>query len=125
MRNWWSKLGMMILMLTLCVSVACAELVTGGWENVPCEAGLLPDDAQAAFDKAMQTLDGAVYTPIALLSTQIVAGKNYCLLCQIAPVVPDPVPVWALVYIYADLEGNAEITNIYELYIDRHAAPVE
>ena len=34
-------------------------------------------------------------------------------------------PAWALVYIYADLEGNAEILNVYELYIDQHAHPVE
>ena len=48
---------------------------------------------------------------------------NYCILCQITPVVPDAVPTWALVYIYADLQGNAEITNVYDLYIDRHSTP--
>jgi hypothetical protein len=40
-------------------------------------------------------------------------------------VVPDAKPAWALVYIYADLEGNAEIKNIYEIYIDRHSEPAE
>ena len=97
------------------------SVMLGGWEPVAAEAQPLPEDAQAAFDKAMQELVGAEYTPVALLSRQIVAGTNYCLLCQITPVVPNPVPTWALVYIYADLEGNASITNVYELYIDKHA----
>ena len=41
------------------------------------------------------------------------------------PVVPNATPTWALVYIYADLDGNAEITNVYELYIDRHSTPAD
>ena len=104
---------------------ANAETMAGGWSPVVQEAGQLPEDAQAAFDKALEQLDGATYTPVALLSTQVVAGTNYCILCQITPVVPDPVPTWALVYIYADLQGNAEIMNVYELYIDQHAYPAE
>ena len=111
--------------LVLGVVSANAETMAGGWTPVVQEAGKLPDDAQTAFDKALEQLDGATYTPVALLSTQVVAGINYCLLCQITPVVPDPVPVWALVYIYADLQGNAEIMNVYELYIGQHAYPAE
>jgi len=104
---------------------ADAETMAGGWTPVVQEAGKLPEDAQAAFDKALENLDGATYIPVALLSTQVVSGTNYCILCQITPVVPDPVPTWALVYIYADLQGNAEIMNVYELYIDKHAYPAE
>ena len=86
------------------------EPLLGGWENYLHEAAELPADAQAAFDKA-----AAEFTPVALLSTQLVAGMNYCILCQ------TPEGTWALVYIYADLEGNAEVTNVYELYIERHS----
>ena len=96
-------------------------MLAGGWENVTAEAAVLPEEAQIAFDKATEKLAGASYTPVALLSTQVVAGRNYCILCQIMPVTADPAPSWALVYIYADLDGNAQITNVYELYIDRHA----
>lgn len=113
----------LLLILALCAAVAVAEPMDGGWENVPHEAAELPEDAQAAFDKALEGLVGAEYVPVALMSTQVVAGMNYCILCQITPVVPDAVPHWALVYIYADLEGNAEIMNVYDLYIDRHSAP--
>ena len=98
-----------------------AEPVTGGWENIPHAAAELPEDAQAAFDKATEGQDE--YIPVALLSTQVVAGTNYCLLCQVKA--KDSTSTWALVYIYADLEGNAEITNVYELYIDRHSTPAE
>lgn len=101
------------------------EPMTGGWENIPYETAKLPADAQAAFDKAVDGLVGAEYVPVALMSTQGVAGTNYCILCQITPVVPDAILTWALVYIYADLDGNAEITNVYELYIDRHNTPAD
>ena len=100
-------------------------LLTGGWKNILHEAGELPEDVQDVFDKATENLDGAVYTPVALLSTQLVAGMNYCILCQIMPVVPNSDASWALMYIYADLEGNAEITNVYELYIPQHSTPKE
>ena len=125
MKRWLSVLLIMVLVMALISVPASAQMIVGGWENVPCEAGVLPEEAQAAFDKATEGLVGAVYTPVALLSTQVVAGTNYCILCQITPVVKDPVPVWALVYIYADLQGNAEILNVYELYIAKHASPSE
>ena len=107
------------------METANVEPMTGGWENIPHEAGELPADAQAAFDKAVDGLVGAEYVPVALMSTQVVAGTNYCILCQVMPVVPNATPTWALVYIYADLDGNAEITNVYELYIDRHSTPAD
>ena len=97
--------------------------MVGGWEIISHEAGALPEDAQAAFDKATEKLIGAKYTPVSLLATQLVAGMNYCILCQVSPVVPDSIQKWALVYIYADLQGNAEVMNVYELYIDRHSMP--
>ena len=118
---------LLVLALALAVSAAAlAEMMVGGWEVAEHQPVLMMDEEmQAVFDKATGDMDGAVYVPVALLGTQVVAGINYCFLCQITPVVPDPKPVWALVYIYADLEGNAEITNIYEIYFDRHATPAE
>ena len=101
---------------------ATDEVLLGGWEIAPHEAETLPQDAQAAFDKVKGSLDDGEYTPVALMGSQVVAGMNYCILCQVSPVVPDPELKWALVYIYADLQGNAEIINVYELYIDRHVS---
>ena len=102
---------------------AAARPAAGGWKLVPHEAEELPEDAQAAFNKAVEKLDGAEYTPVSLMATQLVSGMNYCILCQVTPVVPRAETEWALVYIYADLHGNAEVMNVYELYIDRHSAP--
>ena len=97
--------------------------ITGGWEVVPAQAAPLPEDAQTAFDKAISARNDADFIPVALLSTQLVAGTNYCVFCQITPKGSDAVPYWALVYIYADLQGNAELTNVYDLDIPRHWAP--
>lgn len=119
------RTAFLILALILCAVSALAEPLLGGWEIVTHEAAELPEDAQAAFDLATDGLDGAEYVPVALLSKQVVAGTNYCILCQINPVTPDAAPSWALVYVYADLQGGAEITNVYELYIERHSAPAQ
>ena len=127
MKKVFSLLTVLVLILTICAS-ASAEMLSGGWAGVSHEEAIpLPEEAKAAFDKAMANdpLMGAEYTPVALLATQVVAGINYCILCQVTPVVPDPVPTWALVYIYADLEGNATRLNVYELYIDKHVYPPE
>ena len=62
-------LAAMTLILALCAASVSAEMLTGGWENAAAEAVPLPEDAQAAFDKAMENLYGAVYTPAALLAT--------------------------------------------------------
>ena len=111
-------IGLLCLLLTLCATgVALSEPRVGGWEMPEYEAAALPEDAQTAFDRAVEGMDGANYTPVALLGTQLVAGMNYCILCQITPIVPDAESGWGLVYIYADLQGNAEITRVVELDI--------
>ena len=115
----------LLMILALCAPAALAEPMVGGWQNVPHEAEALPEDAQAAFDKALEGLVGAEYVPVALMSTQLVAGMNYCILCQVTPIAPSAAPTWTLVYIYADLQGNAEITNTYDIYTDRHSTPAQ
>ena len=119
--------ALMVLVLTfaLCIAPVSAEEIDGGWEIPVTEANALTEEAQAAFDKATEQLMGVNYTPVALLATQVVAGTNYCILCQATAVVPDAKPYWTLLYLYADLEGNVEILNIYDLYIGRHAFPAE
>ena len=74
----------------------------------------MTDDAKTAFEKACETLTGADYTPVALLATQIVAGTNYRIICESRPAVPIPECGYVIVTVYADLEGNAEITDTIE-----------
>ena len=125
MKKITAVLMILALVLALCAATVSAEEIDGGWEIPVTEANALTEEAQAAFDKATEKLMGANYTPVALLATQIVAGTNYCILCQATAVVPDAKPYWTLLYLYADLEGNVEILNIYDLYIGRHAFPAE
>lgn len=86
------------------------ETTVGGWTLT--EDGALTSEAQSAFDKAMEGLVGVNYTPVALLGTQLVSGTNYCILCEAAVVYPDAQPYYAVVTVYQDLQGKAEVRNI-------------
>ena len=85
----------------------------GGWTLTP--GAELSEEALAAFGKAMDGLVGVSYEPLALVGTQLVSGTNYCILCQAQVVVPNAVPYYALVYVYADLQGEAQILSIVNL----------
>lgn len=86
--------------------------LAGGWSTVTGDTSLSANAAaKSAFDKAAETLCGMEYEPISVLATQVVAGTNYCILCRGKATVPDAQPVIQLVYIYEDLQGNAELTN--------------
>lgn len=89
------------------------EMLAGGWE-VAYETGMT-DELRAIFDKALNELVGVDYEPIALLGTQVVAGTNYCFLAQATVVYPGAQPYYVLVYIYQDLEGNAQIMNFADM----------
>jgi hypothetical protein len=112
---------MMALILALVMVFALAACgrqkapAVGGW--TPVEGAKMTDDAQSAFDKAMEGLIGVNYVPVALIGTQLVSGTNFCILCEAAVVYPDAKPYYALVYIYRDLQGKAEVTNIVKLDI--------
>ena len=106
-------LALVLMLSLLIVPCAFAEdgALAGGWTLCdPAEP--IPEEALAAFDKAMEGLVGVSYEPAALLSTQVVAGLNYCFLCKAQVIVPDAQPYWAYVYVYADLEGDAAVTSI-------------
>lgn len=87
------------------------EMIVGGWSVSSME---ITDAHKELFKKAQETLTGAVYTPIALLGTQVVAGKNYRFLCYKEASVSElnAEPVYAIVVIYEDLKNNASITEI-------------
>ena len=86
--------------------------LAGGWSAVTGDTSLSANSAaKSAFEKATEALCGMEYEPIAVLATQVVAGKNYCILCRGRATVPDAQPVIQLVYIYENLQGKAELTN--------------
>lgn len=53
------------------------------------------------------------YTPVAYLGSQVVAGTNHAVLCRSQEI--NHPAVWAIVYLYADLEGNVSVLDITEL----------
>ena len=90
------------------------ETVTGGWELYNNEANILPEDVQTAFDKATETFTGSELKPVAYVASQAVAGTNYMILCQATTTTETPSTSYQMVIVYADLEGNAEVTEINE-----------
>ena len=89
------------------------EMMTGGWQALYGDE--LTDEQKAVFEKALEGLVGVDYVPIVCLGTQVVAGTNYCFLAKATVVYPDAKPKYVLVYIYEDLEGNAEIMNFADM----------
>lgn len=106
---------LVLSLLTVCCISALAEEPTlaGGWSA--SESTEITEDARTAFDKAMEGFVGVGYEPVALLGTQVVAGLNYCLLCKGTTVTLEPRTFYALVYIWAALDGSAQILDIQEI----------
>ena len=95
-------------------SFSVAEMpLAGGW--LATEDITIPEEAQEAFDKALEGFTGVAYEPVGLLATQVVAGINYCFLCRGTIVYPGAEPGYYYVYIYAALDGSAEILDIQEI----------
>ena len=90
------------------------ESVSGGWELFDNKANALPEDVQISFDKAMETFTGSELKPVAYVASQVVAGTNYMILCEAATTTEQPKSSYQMVVVYADLEGNAEITQVKE-----------
>ena len=101
------------------VSHVSTAPVTGGWGEP--SSVVIDSKMKVAFDMTLGMTDGAVYTPVAILESQVVAGMNYCVLCESEIIYPDAVKTYALVYIYVDLKGNAEVTDI-KVYVQEDPA---
>ncbi len=115
---------LLILALVLCAA-ACGKKeeapevpegqLAGGVSSVDAKEIELPENAKAAFEKAMEGYDGANFTPVAYLGSQVVAGTNYKLLCKEVIVTAEPIAKYSVIKVYEDLSGNAEITDVTEL----------
>ena len=87
--------------------------LAGGWYEP--ESPALTDELKAVFDKAMEGFAGVGYVPVAMVAQQVVAGMNYRFLCEATTVLPGAETDYALVTVYKDLNGNAEITEIVRM----------
>lgn len=103
------KLIALLLSAMLCLCALTPVMaqnvpLAGGWQAA--EDMTVTPEAQEALDKALEGFAGSSITPVALLGTQVVAGVNYCLLCKVAPVVPNAQFHYALVYVYSPVNGE-------------------
>ena len=116
MKKFVSLLALAALLLSSFIIPAFAEEpLLGAWyANVdhPIE---ISQDVLVAFNAATENMTGCVYKPIALLGSQVVAGMNYCLLCEMTLAVPDAQPCFALVYFYDGVNGEKEILKVDEI----------
>lgn len=87
----------------------------GGWSLAQDLSVSLTEEDQARFNKAMEGYTGMGFEPVAVLATQLVAGRNYAYLCKATPVASKAIPHWTVVVIYEDLQGAASITNVSDI----------
>lgn len=86
------------------------EILDGGWARAA--SPVVTEALKALFEKAAEGFTGVSYIPVAYLSSQVVAGFNHRFLCQAQVVYPDAPVSYAIVEVYEDPSGNAEITNV-------------
>lgn len=116
MKKFVSLLALATLLLSSFIIPAFAEEpLLGAWSSNVDHPTEIPQDVLDAFNAATENMTGCVYKPIALLGSQVVAGTNYCLLCETTLAVPDAQPCFALVYFYDGVNGEKEILKVEEI----------
>ena len=85
------------------------EGLMGGWSYA--EDPAVTEEILTRFSQTLAGKTGVSYAPVANLGTQVVAGLNRCLLCEVSA----PQPHYALVYVYETLDGGAEIFKVIDL----------
>ncbi|MGF7534431.1 hypothetical protein AAGG74_12095 [Bacillus mexicanus] len=88
---------------------------TGEWNYQEMQACHLPQPVATAFSKAIDGIVGVKYVPVLYVASQLVSGHNYCIVCKTTATTNPPMHGCKVVTIYADLEGNAHVTNIHDV----------
>lgn len=87
--------------------------VTGAWTVSDQKAEVnMPEDVEKAFRKATEKVTGSTLEPVSYIGSQVVAGMNYMILCRAVTATQEPQTSYKIAVIYADLEGNAELTSL-------------
>ena len=116
MKKFVSLLALAALLLSCLIAPSFAEEhLLGAWYANMDHPTEIPQDVLDAFQAATESMTGYVYKPIALLGSQVVAGMNYCLLCEKTLVVPDAQPSYALVYINDGINGEKQVLKIEDI----------
>lgn len=107
--------GLLVLSLGVSALAEASDPLLGRWIPTEDDSTQIPEEVLTAFTKATEELTGCDYMPVALLATQLVAGTNYCLLCQTRLVTPEAPVGYALVYLYAAPDGGASLLKVQEM----------
>ena len=99
----------MLLSLAACSASSGSGKLLGGWKKI--DPPTVTDDVAKLVEKGSADKLGAEYVPVAYIGKQVVSGTNYLVLCEITPVIPDPVGHYSLVTVYEDLQGNVSIID--------------
>lgn len=91
-------------------AVSSESVLVGGLTRA--DSPVVPSEVAHLFDGINGGEAGYVYTPVAYLGSQVVAGTNHLLLCKVKEAGSGSHIHYALVTVYEDLEGNAEITEV-------------
>ena len=84
--------------------------LSGGWTE--CESPKLTADEKKVFNAATADLVGVNYKPIAKVATQVVAGLNYCFICESTAVVMNPKTRYSFVYVYSAVDGTSTVSSV-------------
>ena len=115
-HSWLSKAEILDIGDPLCLTnLDYEEGAVGTCQEA--ESPAMTEEATAAFNKATEGFVGVDYVPVALLSTQTVAGTNYRILCEATTVYPGAEMHYAVVNVYESLEGNANIISATDRYV--------
>ena len=78
------------------------------------ESPAVNDKLKEICNKALSSRTDMSYTPIALISTQVVAGTNYIILFNCKHLIDNSVDTYSIGYIYADLNGGSSCTKMLD-----------
>ena len=100
--------------VVLCIACS-AQQPADEWQKAT--DGTITEELQIMFDEACEGLIGVRYIPEELLETQTAAGMNYRFLCekQNIGMILDASKQYAIVTVYVDPDGNAEIVDIEDI----------
>lgn len=87
--------------------------LSGGWEVT--ESSEITDEERAIFNQAVQGITDVAYDPVALLATQVVAGKNYCFLARESSYNLSEKPSYELVYVWQAPGESAKLLEMQEI----------
>ena len=115
------KKSFVLLFVLVCLLVVGCKKKdeSNTWVINKSEANImLSDDVKKVFDDASKAYNGKELKLVALLSEQVVAGKNYMFLCKTED---DGVTAYKVAIVYKDLEGKATITQVNDFDITKYA----